>query len=100
MNKAEWMDAIASRVSGLSKKAVGEVLEAFTATVGETLKKRDPVALLGFGTFKVKKRAARTGRNPRTGEAITIAAAHVPTFAPGKALKEAVNLSQDKGKRQ
>jgi DNA-binding protein HU-beta len=91
MNKAELIDAIAGKVDGVSKKAIGEVVDAFMGSVTTALKKDDTVSLIGFGTFKTGKRAARTGRNPQTGEAIKIAAAVVPKFTPGKALKDAVN---------
>jgi DNA-binding protein HU-beta len=70
MNKAELVDAIAKKVSGVSKKSVGEMVDAFTDTVQGALKKGESVALIGFGTFSTGKRAARAGRNPRTGEAI------------------------------
>ena len=90
MNKAELIDAVSSQ-AGLQKadatRAVDAVFDAITAA----LKSGDTVALLGFGTFVVKGRAARAGRNPRTGETIEIAAAKAPTFKAGKALKDAVN---------
>jgi DNA-binding protein HU-beta len=66
-------------------------LEAFLKTVGKALKKGDSVTLIGFGTFKVVKTAARKGRNPQTGETIQIASAKIPSFKPGKALKDSVN---------
>jgi DNA-binding protein HU-beta len=91
MNKAELIDAIAGQVSDVSKKAIGEIVDAFTASVTKALKKDDTVSLVGFGTFKTTKRAARTGRNPQTGAALKIAAAVVPKFTPGKTLKDAVN---------
>ena len=75
----------------ISKAAAGRALEGFLEGVKRSLKKGDPVTLVGFGTFGVSKRKARTGRNPRTGEAIKIKAAKVPSFRAGKALKEAVN---------
>jgi DNA-binding protein HU-beta len=90
MNKSELIDAIAER-SGESKAAVGKVLSAFTETVSESLKSGDAVTLVGFGTFAVKERAARTGRNPQTGNPIEIAAAKLPGFKAGKQLKDAVN---------
>jgi DNA-binding protein HU-beta len=90
MNKAELIDAVSGR-TGLQKadatKAVDAVFDAITAA----LKSGDGVSLLGFGTFTVKARAARAGRNPRTGETIEIAASKVPGFKAGKALKDAVN---------
>lgn len=95
MNKAELIDEVAGKVSNVSKAAVGDVLNALMESVTKALKKGDTVALVGFGTFKTTKRAARTGRNPQTGAAIKIAAAVVPRFTPGKALKDAVN----KGKK-
>jgi DNA-binding protein HU-beta len=100
MNKSELIDAVAAKVSELPKKAVGEVLNAFIATVGEALKKGDDIALIGFGRFRVKERAARTGRNPRTGKEIKIPASKVPAFAAGKALKEIVNAPKAKGKKK
>jgi DNA-binding protein HU-beta len=90
MNKSELIDAIAKE-AGLSKKDAGKALDAFTATVTKTLKKKDKVALVGFGTFQTSKRAARTGRNPQTGAEIKIPAAVVPKFSAGKGLKDAVN---------
>ncbi len=90
MNKTELIDAIAKE-TGLSKKDAGNALEAITGTVSKALKKKDKVQLVGFGTFETSKRAARTGKNPQTGEAIKIPAAVVPKFKPGKALKDAVN---------
>ncbi len=85
MNKSELIDAIAASAD-LSKAAAGRVESITTA-----LKNGDQVSLVGFGSFQVKDRAARTGRNPRTGEEIQIAAAKVPSFKAGKALKDAVN---------
>lgn len=90
MNKTELVDAIAKKAS-ISKKDAAAALEAFTETVGKTLKKGDKIQLIGFGTFEVGKRSARTGRNPQTGETIKIAAAKTPKFKPGKALKDLVN---------
>ena len=90
MNKTELIEAIAKE-AGLSKKDAGKALDAFTATVTKTLKKKDKVTLVGFGTFETAKRAARTGRNPQTGEEIKIAASTAAKFKPGKALKDAVN---------
>ncbi len=90
MTKADLISAIAND-TGLSKKdsetALGSVLTSITGS----LQKGNDVRLVGFGTFKVSDRAARTGRNPRTGESIQIAASKVPTFKAGKELKEAVN---------
>ncbi|MCP5160699.1 MAG: DNA-binding protein HU-beta [Hahellaceae bacterium] len=90
MNKSELIDAIAAGAD-ISKAAAGRALDAMTASVSDALKKGDQVTLIGFGTFSVKERAARTGRNPQTGAEISIAAAKVPGFKPGKALKDAVN---------
>ena len=89
MNKAELIDAVA-KASGLSKADSDRALGAIVETVKKTLKKGGNVALVGFGTFKVSKRNARTGRNPQTGAAIKIAARKVPRFSAGKALKDAV----------
>ncbi|WIO73023.1 HU family DNA-binding protein [Porticoccaceae bacterium LTM1] len=90
MNKSELIDTIAA-AADISKASAGRALDAATSAVTEALKKGDQVSLVGFGTFSVKQRAARTGRNPQTGAEIQIAAANVPSFKPGKALKDAVN---------
>ena len=90
MNKAQLIDAIAAE-SGLSKADSRKALDAFVAKTTEALKGGDRVALVGFGSFSVTKREARTGRNPQTGQEITIAATNVPSFKPGKGLKDAVN---------
>ena len=90
MNKAELIDAIADSAD-LSKAAAGRALDAAIDTITKALKKGDTVTLVGFGTFSVRKRAARTGRNPRTGEEIKIKASKVPGFKAGKALKDAIN---------
>ena len=90
MNKSELIDAIAASAD-LPKAAAGRALDAMIEAVGGALKEGDQVALVGFGTFLVKERAARTGRNPQTGTPIEIKAAKVPGFKPGKALKDAVN---------
>ncbi|MEB0139333.1 MULTISPECIES: HU family DNA-binding protein [unclassified Undibacterium] len=90
MNKTELIDHIA-KTADISKAATARALDALIDAVKTTLKKNGTVTLVGFGTFSVGKRAARTGRNPRTGEAIKIKAAKVPKFKPGKALKDAVN---------
>ena len=90
MNKSELIDHIASQAD-ISKAAAGRALEAVIGGVKATLKKNNSVSLVGFGTFSVSKRAARTGRNPRTGAAIKIKSAKVPKFRPGKALKDALN---------
>ena len=90
MNKSELIDAIADDAD-LSKAAAGRAVDAFVDTVAKALKAGDQVTLVGFGTFMVRERAARSGRNPRTGETITIAASAMPVFKAGKALKDAVN---------
>ena len=90
MNKTELIEAIAASAD-LPKAAAGRALDALVEAVTEALKKDDQVVLVGFGTFAVKDRAARTGRNPQTGQPIEIAAAKIPSFRPGKALKDAVN---------
>ena len=90
MNKSELIDAIASD-SGLSKADAGRALDGFTSAVTNALKGGDSISMVGFGTFSVKHRAARAGRNPRTGETIQIKASNNPSFKAGKALKDAVN---------
>lgn len=90
MNKSELIDQIA-KSADLSKAAAGRALDATIDAVKTSLKKGGMVTLVGFGTFYVGKRAARTGRNPRTGTAIKIKAAKVPKFRAGKGLKDAVN---------
>lgn len=89
MNKSELIDAIATGAD-VSKAVAGRALDALMAAVTKTLKKGDEVTLVGFGTFAVKKRAARKGRNPRTGKEIQIPAAKVPLFRAGKTLKDSV----------
>ena len=89
MNKAELIQAIAAK-SGLSKKEAEAALAATLDAVTEAMKAGDKVALVGFGTFAAKERAARVGKNPQTGEAIQIAACKVPSFVAGKALKDAI----------
>ncbi len=90
MNKAELVNAMATK-SGLTKKDAESALNSFVEVVSEKLAKKDKVQLVGFGTFETRKRAARTGRNPQTGKELKIAAATVPAFKAGKALKEKVN---------
>ena len=90
VNKTELIEHIAKQAD-LSKAAAGRALEATMGAVRTTLKKGGTVSLVGFGTFAVTKRAARVGRNPRTGAAIKIKSAKVPKFRPGKALKDALN---------
>lgn len=101
MNKSELVDAIASE-AGLTKDQATKALNAFIASVQSALERGDDVALVGFGTFSVKERAARTGRNPKTGEALQIAASKVPSFKAGKGLKDAVNVvvPPKKGKKK
>jgi DNA-binding protein HU-beta len=90
MNKAELIDAVAEK-AGLSKADAGRALDVTFEAIARALKKGDKVALVGFGTFVVRKRAARTGRNPKTGAPIKIAASKAPAFKAGKALKDSVN---------
>ena len=90
MNKTELIDHIAE-ASDISKAAAGRALDATVEAITQALKDAETVSLVGFGTFLVRERAARTGRNPQTGATIQIAAAKVPAFKPGKALKDALN---------
>ena len=90
MNKSELIEHIAVH-SDISKAAATRALESIILAVKSTLKKGHSVSLVGFGTFDVSRRAARVGRNPRTGEALKIKAAKVPKFRAGKALKDALN---------
>ena len=90
MNKSDLIDAIAGK-SGLTKADAGRALDGFIQSVEDALKNGDSVALVGFGTFEVKERAERKGRNPQTGEEITIKSAKIPSFKAGKSLKDAVN---------
>ncbi|ALE21376.1 TPA: DNA-binding protein HU-beta [Proteus mirabilis] len=90
MNKTQLIDKIAANAD-ITKAAAGRVVDAMVASITESLQKGDDVALVGFGTFTVRDRAARTGRNPQTGKEIQIAAAKVPAFRAGKGLKDAVN---------
>jgi DNA-binding protein HU-beta len=90
MNKSELITAIAEHAN-LTKADAGRALDGLTKTIEATLKTGDSITLVGFGTFAVKDRAERTGRNPQTGQEITIAAVKVPAFKPGKTLKDAVN---------
>ncbi|AWH89126.1 nucleoid-associated protein HU-alpha [Limnobaculum parvum] len=89
MNKTQLIDVIADK-AGITKVQAKAALESTLGAITESLKDGDPVQLVGFGTFKVNHRNARTGRNPQTGKEIKIAAANVPAFVSGKALKEAV----------
>lgn len=90
MNKSELITAIAEHAN-LTKADAGRALDGLIKTIETTLKAGDSVALVGFGTFEVKERAERQGRNPQSGDAITIAAAKIPGFKAGKTLKDAVN---------
>lgn len=90
MNKTELIDYVAANAD-IPKAVAARALEATISAVKVTLKKGDSVSLVGFGTFAVGKRAARVGRNPRTGVSLKIKAARVPKFRPGKALKDALN---------
>ena len=90
MNKAELIDAVAE-ASEISKAAATRAVDAVIDNISNSLKKNEQVTLVGFGTFTVRHRAARIGRNPQTGEPIQIKASNVPAFKPGKALKDAVN---------
>ena len=90
MNKAELVNAISEKAA-LSKKDAEKVLAAITETVTESLTAGEKVQIVGFGSFEVVNRAARTARNPRTGEAVEIAASKAPAFKAGKALKDSVN---------
>jgi DNA-binding protein HU-beta len=89
MNKAEFVGSIAE-ASGLTKADAERAVEAMFDTIKNAMKSGDSVSLVGFGTFVVRSRAARTGRNPRTGDEIKIAASKVPAFKAGKALKDAL----------
>ncbi len=90
MNKTELIDHVAKQAD-ISKAAAGRALEAMVGAIKTTLKRGGSVTLVGFGTFVVGKRAARSGRNPRTGATIKIRAARIPKFRPGKALKDSIN---------
>ena len=90
MNKTDLIEAMAD-AADISKAAAGRALEGMIDAIAKALKEGDSVSVVGFGTFTVRERAARTGRNPRTGEEIAIAASKSPGFKAGKALKDAVN---------
>ena len=90
MNKTELTEAVAS-ATDLSKASAGRAVDAVIDTITNTLKSGDQVSVTGFGTFLVRERGARTGRNPRTGELMEIKASKVPSFKAGKGLKDAVN---------
>jgi DNA-binding protein HU-beta len=90
MNKSELADAVAN-TADLSKASAARAVDAIVDSITAALRKGDQVSVVGFGTFLVRERAARSGRNPRTGEMIRIGASKVPGFKPGKALKDALN---------
>ncbi len=90
MNKADFIGAIAEKAN-ITKTDAAAAIDAMVEVVKKTLKKGDTISLVGFGTFSVRKRAGRTGRNPRTGETIKIKASKNPVFKAGKALKDSVN---------
>jgi len=90
MNKAEFIDGVADSAE-LTRAEAARAVDAMVSTISRALKKGDTITLVGFGTFSVRKRAARTGRNPRTGDSIKIKASKNPAFKAGKALKDAVN---------
>jgi DNA-binding protein HU-beta len=89
MNKTDLINAVADKAD-LSKADAGRAIDSFFEIVGKALKKKDKVALVGFGTFLVRERAARTGRNPKTGAPLKIKASKTPAFKAGKALKDAI----------
>ena len=91
MNKAELIEGVSDK-TGLTKKETGNVIDAITDTVKETLSKGERITLVGFGTFHVRQRKAREGRNPRTGKKLEIPAKKVPKFKAGKNLREAVKV--------
>ena len=90
MTKAELIDAVVKKTE-MTKKEAGRAIDAIFETIKEELSKGEKVQLVGFGTFEVRERAARTGKNPRTGETIEIAASKVPAFKPGQAMKNRLN---------
>ena len=90
MNKSELIDAVAHS-SGLTKADTAKAIDGVVAAIGQALKNGDQVTLVGFGTFLVREREARTGRNPQTGAEISIAASKLPSFKAGQGLKDAVN---------
>ena len=90
MNKSQLIDAVVAK-GGLKKKDAEAAVNVVTATIAEALKNGEKVQLVGFGTFEVKERSARTGRNPKTGETIEVPASKHPTFSASKALKDCLN---------
>lgn len=100
MNKSELIAKVAEK-AGITKKDAEKAVAGIFASVQEALVAGDKVQVIGFGTFEVRERAARTGRNPQSGEEIKISAAKSPAFKPGKALKDAVNVKKaSKGKKK
>ena len=99
MNKSELVDSVASE-TGLTKVQSAEAVDAVINSIQSALKDGDQVSLVGFGTFLVTDRAARIGRNPRTGEELKIPAAKLPKFRPGKGLKDAVAIKEKKSKKK
>lgn len=95
MNKTELVAAVAEKTA-LKKKDAAAAIEAVFGVIGDALQKKEKVQLIGFGTFQTSERKARTGKNPRTGEAVKIAACTVPAFKAGKGLKEKVNTKPAK----
>ncbi|MFS0892290.1 HU family DNA-binding protein [Peribacillus frigoritolerans] len=92
MNKTELVKAVSTQAE-LTQKDAAKAVDALFETISNTLVKEEKIQLIGFGTFEVRERAARTGRNPQTGEEISIAASKIPAFKPGKELKELLNKS-------
>lgn len=90
MNKSEFIEAVAQNAD-IPKSTASKAVDAMVDVIGDTLRQGDQVSLVGFGTFLTRKREARQGRNPQTGEKINIKASRVPSFKAGKALKDAVN---------
>lgn len=90
MNRAELVNIVAEKTEGLTKKAVVEVVDLLFDTISETLAQGEKVVISGFGTFEIRQRVARTGRNPRTGADIAVPAQKTPAFKTGKGLKEMV----------
>lgn len=99
MNKSELIDAVAAKTES-SKVAAGNAVDAVLDAIKEAVAKGESVSVIGFGSFEARKRAARNGKNPRTGAAIKIAATTVPAFKPGKAFKDAVANAGKKGKKK
>ncbi len=91
MNRSELIDDIAENTEGVSKRDIGEVVDAFTSSVSRAMQNKDKLTLVGFGSFEAVHRDAKTGRNPATGESLEIDAKDVPVFKAAKALKELVN---------